>query len=140
MLRCFGATIGQGAHVYPSVRISMPWNITIGDCAAVGDRAVLYALGSITLGKSCTVSQYAHLCAGSHDYCRVDMPLTKPPISIEDEVWICADAFIGPGVSIGARAIVGARSVVVKDIAPDSIVGGNPAKVISMREEYSSET
>ncbi|MEM9471091.1 MAG: putative colanic acid biosynthesis acetyltransferase [Pseudomonadota bacterium] len=114
--------------MYPSVRITMPWNVTVGDYSAVGDRATLYALGPITLGSRVTVSQGAHLCAGTHDWRAPDRPLLKPPISIEDDSWICADAFVGPGVKVGSGAIVGARAVAMKDVRPGAIVVGNPAR------------
>lgn len=130
MLRLFGARIGRDAHIYPSVRIAIPWNLDIGDQAAVGDHVILYSLGNITIGARATVSQGAHLCAGSHDLSRADRPLTKPPIRIGDDAWIAADAFIGPGVTVGNRAVVGARTVVVKDIDSGWIVAGNPARLI----------
>jgi len=75
----FGAKIGHEVHVYPAVRITMPWNIEIGDQTAVGDRAILYALGTIRIGARSRISQGAHLCAGSHDISRLDRPL--PPQS-----------------------------------------------------------
>ena len=128
LLRLFGAKIGGEVHIYPSARITMPWNLTIGSQSAVGDRAILYAPGPISIGTRTPVSQGAHLCAGPHDWRRADRPLLKPPIVIESDVWICADAFIGPGVTIGNGAIVGARAVAMKDVAPDSIVVGNPAE------------
>lgn len=134
LLRSFGAKIGMDVHVYPSVRIAIPWNLTIGDFCAVGDRVILYALGPITLGARATVSQGAHLCAGTHDWRKSDMPLMKPPIVIGDDVWICADAFVGPGVTIGAGAIVGARAVSMTDIPPAAIAIGNPAKMVSIRK------
>lgn len=130
MLRLFGAQIGREVHVYPSVRITMPWNVSIGDQSAVGDRAILYALGRITIGTRTTISQGAHLCAGTHDLTQPERPLLTPPIEIGSEAWIAADAFIGPGVCIGSRAIAGARAVVVKDVAAGSTVVGNPAKPI----------
>ncbi|MEC7760324.1 MAG: acetyltransferase [Pseudomonadota bacterium] len=130
MLRAFGAQIGRDVHIYPSVRIAVPWNIRVGDQAAIGDRAILYSLGVITIGARATVSQGAHLCAGSHDLTRPDRPLTKPPVRIGEDAWIAADAFIGPSVAVGARAVVGARSVVVKDVAVGLIVAGNPARII----------
>ena len=130
VLRLFGATVGTNVHVFPSVRITIPWNLRLGDQCAVGDRAILYALGPITIGAQTTVSQGAHLCAGSHDWCLPDMPLLKPPIIVGDNCWICADAFIGPDVKINEGAIVAARAVVMKDVAPNSIVAGNPARKI----------
>lgn len=133
LLRLFGASIGKRVHIYPSVRITIPWNLSVGDDTAVGDRAILYALGPITLGRQVTVSQNAHLCAGSHDYRRADMMLIKPPIVVEDGVWICADAFIGPGVKVGAMAIAGARAVVVKSVETGMVVAGNPAVPVRAR-------
>jgi putative colanic acid biosynthesis acetyltransferase WcaF len=61
------------------------------------------------------------------------MPLLKPPIHIADDAWICADAFLGPGVTIGEGAIVGARAVVTKNVAPWTVVVGNPAKFVKNR-------
>lgn len=135
LLRLFGAKIGREVHVYPSVRITVPWNLTIEDQTAVGDRAVLYALGPITLAKQVTISQHAHLCAGTHDYRDPAMALLKFPISIGDGAWICADAFVGPGVRVGERAIVGARAVIMKDVAADAIMIGNPARLLRWRSK-----
>jgi len=134
VLRAFGARIGREVHVYPSVRIAVPWNLTIEDQAAVGEGAILYSLGSIHIGRGVTVSQYAHLCAGSHDYRRRDFPLLKPPIVVEEGAWICAEAFVGPGVHVGANTVVGARAVVVKDIPAGVVVAGNPARQVGRRQ------
>ena len=133
MLRAFGATVGRGVHVYPTARITIPWNLTLGDGCAVGDHAILYALGPITLGPRATVSQYAHLCAGSHDSSDPAMPLTKPPIAVGADVWVCADVFVGPGVTVDDGAILGARAVVVRDVARRVIVAGNPARMVGKR-------
>ena len=133
MLRVFGARIGRNVRIHPSARIALPWNLVIGDDVAVGDGAILYDLGTITLGPGVTVSQYAHLCAGTHDHRRADLPLVKATIEVGNGAWICADAFVGPDVSIGAYAIVAARAVAVADVAPWTIVGGSPARPIAAR-------
>lgn len=133
LLRMFGAKVGRKVHVYPSARLSIPWNITLGDHTAVGERAILYALGPISVGSRVTISQYAQLCAGSHDYTSSCMSLTKPPIGVGDDAWICAGAFVGPGVIIGERAILAACGVAVSDVPPDEIHGGNPARFIKPR-------
>lgn len=133
MLRLFGAKVGAGCHVHPSARIQFPWHISFGTLSAVGDGAILYALGPINIGDRATVSQYVHLCAGSHDYNSPDMRLLKTPIIIGADSWICADAFVGPGVTIGAAAVVAARAVVVADVAAGQVVGGNPARFIKDR-------
>ena len=105
----------------------MPWNLEIGEYAAIGDRAILYALGPITIGARATISQRAHLCAGTHDIRDPARPLLKPPITIGSDAWVCADAFVGPGVTVGEHAIVGARAVAMKDVPAHAIVVGNPA-------------
>jgi len=133
LLRCFGAKIGRDVRIRPTVRIEIPWHLAIADGVAVGDFAILYSLGDIRIGRGATISQYAHLCAGTHDYSKPQFPLICPPIGIGEEVWIAADAFVGPNVTIGDRAIVGARATVVKDIADDQIVGGNPARFLKRR-------
>ncbi|MDN2578977.1 colanic acid biosynthesis acetyltransferase WcaF [Aquibium sp. ELW1220] len=130
ILRGFGARIGNQVHVHPTVRIAIPWNVEIGDDSAVGDRVILYSLGRIMLGRRVTVSQGAHLCAGTHDWRRPDRPLMKPPIHVEDDAWVCADAFVGPAVTVGAGAIVGARAVVMRDVPAMVVVAGNPAREI----------
>ena len=133
LLRLFGARVGKEVHIYSNAMIYMPWNLSIDDWSAIGEYAYVYNLGLITIGKYVTVSHRVHLCAGTHDYSKPDLPLLKPPIHIFDQAWICADAFVGPGVEIGEGAIVGARAVVVKDVAAWAIVGGNPAKFIKRR-------
>ena len=133
LLRLFGAQIGTEVHVYPSARITIPWNLTIGDYSAIGDRAILYALGPIRIADRVTVSQGAHLCAGTHDYLDPAMPLMKSPIIVERDAWICAEAFVGPGVRVGARAVVGARCVVMKNVEAGAIMIGNPARVLGRR-------
>ncbi|MBN2906941.1 MAG: acetyltransferase [Rhodobacteraceae bacterium] len=130
ILRAFGAKIGADVHIYPSVRIAMPWNLALGAQCAVGDRAILYALGKITIGPRATVSQGVHLCAGTHDLSQPSRPLVKSTIVIGADAWVAADAFVGPGVIVGDGAIVGARAVAMKDVEPDSVVAGNPARVI----------
>ena len=133
LLRLFGAKVGIEVHCYNSAIVYMPWNLEIGDWSAIGEDALLYNLGKITIGSSTTISHRAHLCAGTHDYTNPDLPLQKPPIHIGDQAWICADAFVGPGVVVGEGAIVGARGVVVNDVPSWTIVVGNPAKPIKKR-------
>ncbi len=133
MLRLFGAKIGANVHIHPDVRIAIPWNIAIGKDSAIGERAILYALGPISIGERVTISQNAHLCAGTHDFRRTDMLLLKPPIAVGNDSWICADAFVGPSVTIGEAAVVGACAVVMRDVPPRAVVVGNPARKVGTR-------
>ena len=133
LLRAFGATIDPAARVRPSVRISHPYKLTIGANSTVGDNAVLYCLGPITIGRRCTISQYAHLCSAGHDYTRADMPLITDPIVIEDDAWIAADVFVGPGVTVGADTVVGSRSTVMHPLPAGKVCAGDNAKVLGDR-------
>lgn len=133
LLRRLGAGIGRDVHIYATATIYYPWMLTVGDGSSIAEDALVYNLGPVTLGERATVSHRAHLCAGTHDYDDPARPLLRPPIVVEDEAWVCADAFVGPGVTIGARAVVGARAAVFADVEADAIVGGNPAKVIRRR-------
>jgi putative colanic acid biosynthesis acetyltransferase WcaF len=133
LLRCFGAKIGRGVRIRPSALIEIPWNLQIADHAIIGDYAIIYSLGKITIGRHVVISQYAHLCAGTHDYTQRRFPLLRPPIVLEEDVWIAADAFVGPGVTIAARSILGARASAFADLPPDIIAVGNPAKPIKPR-------
>jgi putative colanic acid biosynthesis acetyltransferase WcaF len=133
LLRLFGAKVGSRVRVDPSVRVFAPWNLEIGSDSSVGYDVILYNLGPISIGDRVTISQRAHLCAGTHDYTDARMPLQKVPIAIGDEAWVCADAFVGPGVHIGPRAVAGARAVVMRDVPEAAVVAGNPARVIKCR-------
>lgn len=134
ILRCFGAKVGRKVNMANTANIYFPWNLEIGDWSSIGDRATIYNLGKVAVGDKATVSQGAHLCAGTHDFTDPSTPLLTLPIEIGSQAWICADAFIAPGVVVGAGAVVGARAVVVKDVEPWTVVAGNPAKLIKKRE------
>lgn len=136
LLRLFGARIGSNARIHPSAKIWMPWNVSIGADTAIGDGAIVYALGAVRVGAHATVSQGAHLCAGTHDYRQPHMRLVKSKIDIADGAWICAEAFVGPDVRIGEYAIVGARAVAMSDVDAWTIVIGNPARILRTRDRF----
>ena len=139
LLRLFGANIGLHVNIANTATIYFPWNLEIGDWSAIGEHAYIYNLGRITIGEKTTISQRAHLCAGSHEYRDPAMPLLTPPISVGDQAWICADAFVGPNVIVGDGSVIGARAVVCRDVDPQVVVVGNPATVIGTRELKESE-
>ena len=133
ILRCFGAQISAGAHPYPSAKIWAPWNLTMDEHSCLADEVDCYCVAPIRIGSYATVSQYSYLCAASHDHRNPAMPLIVAPIVIESRVWVAADVFVGPGVKIGEGSVVGARSTVLSDVEPWSIVVGSPAKRIGKR-------
>jgi putative colanic acid biosynthesis acetyltransferase WcaF len=133
LLRVFGARIGRGAKVFPSTRIWAPWNLTLGEYACLSHDVDCYCVSSISIGDHATVSQYSYLCGASHDLHDPHMRLVAAPVQIEDQAWVCARAFIGPGVTVGEGAVVGACSVVTRDVPDWTVVCGNPAKFVKYR-------
>lgn len=131
--RRFGANIGAGVKLMPSVQCWAPWNLTIGDHTSVSHGVDLYAVDKIKLGDHVTISQRAFICTASHDIDHQNMPLVTAPVIISDGVWICAEAYVHPGVTVGVDAVVGARAALFNDVEPRQVVGGNPARVIRMR-------
>lgn len=134
LLRAFGARLDATANVRRTVLVECPWHLAMGAESSIGDRAILYCLGPVTIGRNVTVSQGAHLCAGTHDSRRRTMPLVRPSIEVGDEAWIAADAFVGPGVRVGEGAVLAARGVAFDDLEPWTIYRGNPAEKLRARE------
>lgn len=133
LLRLFGAKIGQHVHIYNNAIIYMPWNLEIGDWSAIGEWVLIYNLASVEIGAKTTISHRAHICAGTHEYDDANLPLVKSKIRIGDQAWVCSDAFVGPGVSIGKGSVIGARSVAINDVKGWVVVAGNPVKYVKDR-------
>lgn len=137
LLRLFGAKLGKAVHVYASVKVWAPWQLRIDDHGAVADNAILYNIERIRIGEHAVVSQGSHLCTGSHDYNSRNFQLIASPIDIAPRAWICADCFLGPGVTIPEGAVVAARSVVTKPLAsPWTVYAGTPARAIGNRIQH----
>ena len=134
VMRCFGARIGKGCVVKSSCEVWQPWNLTIGDYVALSEHAVCYTVDKISIGSQTTISREAFLCCASHDVTSRVMELTYAPIEIGANAWIAARAIVLPGRKIGDGAVVAAGSVVVDNVEPWTVVGGNPARFISKRE------
>ena len=130
VLRIFGAQIHRRPFVHQRSRIQIPWNVELHDGACLGDRANLYSLDRISIGEGAVVAQEAYLCTGTHDFSDPSLPLLTAPIAVGVRAFIGARAFVLPGVTIGERAVVGACSVVTKNVAASTIVRGNPARSI----------
>ena len=132
ILRVFGAKIDTKVRIYPSVKIWLPSNLSIKKGSVLGKEVNVYNQGYISIDKDVIISQYSHLCASSHNYSFKNpyLPLYTHPITIEKNCWVCADAFIGPGVKLSKGTVVGARSVIFKDTIINGVYMGNPVKLI----------
>ncbi len=133
LLRLFGAKLAATARVYPGVRIWSPANLVMDDYSCLGPGAIAYTMASIRLGAFALVSQRGHLCAGTHDIEDVTFQLKARPIEIGARAWIAAEAFVGPGVTVGEGAVLGARGVAMRDVAPWTVCSGNPATMLRAR-------
>lgn len=135
LLRLFGAKIHPRAHVYATARIWAPWNLVVDEYAAIGPNVNVYNTGMISIGAHTTISQGAYLCPGSHDISNPKFPMICAPLTIEDQVWVATEAFVGGmGTTIKQGAVIGARACVFRDVEKWQVVGGNPAKFIKKRE------
>ena len=136
LLKLFGAKLEWDANVYASVKIWAPWRLKMGHRACLGPDVICYNQDWVVLEDDAIVSQYSYLCTASHDVEKqntADGSLIIAPIVLEKKAWIGSRAYIGLGVCIGENAIVGATASVYKDVPANTIVGGNPAKVLKTR-------
>lgn len=128
ILKLFGARLGRGVSIRPTARFTYPWKVEIGDYSWVGDDVVFYSLDRIRVGEHCVISQKSYLCTGSHDAQDRAFGLVVNPIAIGNGAWIAADCFIGPGVQIGANALIGARSSVFSNMPEGQVCWGTPCR------------
>ncbi len=133
ILRIFGAKIGKHTSIRASAKIWAPWNLEIGENSCIDNRVNCYNPGKIKIGNKVVISAGAFICTPSHDISSPAFPMIPSTITIKDCAWIASEAFIGPKVTIGEYAVVGARACVFKDVEPWSVVGGNPAVFLKKR-------
>lgn len=133
VLRAFGAQVGKGARVHGSAVIWLPANLALGDHALIGPGARIYNQGRVTIGARSVVSQRAHLCASSHDIADPHFQLVLRPIALGEQCWVAAEAFVGPGVTMHDRSVLGARGVLLGDAQAAGVYAGNPAVCIRQR-------
>lgn len=133
--RLMGAKLAPTARIYPSARVWLPSNLIMAEHACVGDLTDIYNVAPITIGARSTVSHYSFLCAASHDFEDPTQPLTVAPITLGENVWLAADVFVAPGVTIADGVVVGARSSVFSsDLPAWHLCAGSPARPVRKRE------
>lgn len=141
LLRIFGAKIHPHPtlppRVWPSVNVYYPWLLEMEPGSIIGPGCRIYNLGKVTLEAGANLSRHIHVCAGSHDFSRWEMPLLTSPISFGNNCWVGTDCFIGPGVTIGNQSVIGARSVAMKSQPDGMICWGHPCRPVSPRPPLS---
>ncbi|MBK1833645.1 WcaF family extracellular polysaccharide biosynthesis acetyltransferase [Roseibacillus ishigakijimensis] len=133
ILRSFGAKVGDGVVIKPRVNIHFPWKLIVGDHVWLGEELFILNFEPITIGSNSCLSQRAFLCAGNHDFRDEAFSYRNAPITISEGVWVGAQCFVGPGVTVGAETVLTAGSIVTKDIPENRIFGGNPAIELGVR-------
>lgn len=133
LLRIFGAKIGKNVLIRPSVKITYPWKLIIGNNCWIGEETYLYNLENITIGSNVVISHRTFLNTGGHDYNKTTFDIFAKPIIVEDEAWITSEVYISPGVTISRGAVIGVRSVVFENMPAGMLCYGNPAKPVKKR-------
>jgi putative colanic acid biosynthesis acetyltransferase WcaF len=134
LLRMFGARIGIGVRIAASAQVWAPWNLHAHNYVVIGDGAIVYCLARVRLGSHSIVSQRAHLCGGSHDYESTNFQLQAKPIVLGRRVWVGAEAYVGPGVTIPDGTVLGARCVMPRSPKIGwAVYAGNPAVLLKVR-------
>jgi len=133
LLKLFGAKVGKGVVLKPRVNIHLPWKLSIGDYAWIGEEAFILNFEPIHIGAHACISQRVFLCGGNHDFSQPDFRYRNGPITVKDGAWIGAQSFISPNSTIGVDTVVSACSQVSGDLPEGQICGGVPCKVIKPR-------
>lgn len=133
LLRIFGAKIGKGVIIKPSVNIKYPWKLSIGDHSWIGEKVWIDNLAKVSIGSNCCISQDALLLCGNHNYAKPGFNLITKEIILEDGVWIGAKSIVAPGVRCKSHAVLTVNSVAIKTLEEYSIYRGIPAVKIKDR-------
>lgn len=133
LLKLFGANAAWSAEVYASGKVWAPWLLTLGKNSCIGPHTIVYNQARVTLDDDACLSQYAYICTAGHSTGitnNAKTGLVVSPVKIGKGAWVGTRAFVNLGVTVGDDAVVAACACVVKDVAPGTVVGGNPAAVI----------
>ncbi len=139
LLNRAGAHVGHNVHIYPGVRIFVPKGFTTGNNVSISSYVIITTAGTVTIGDNVLIGYGAQVLSANHHIPEGRGVIfgsghVSEPVVIEDEAWIGANAVVLPGVRIGRGAVVAAGAVVTKNVAPFTIVGGIPARVIRERD------
>jgi putative colanic acid biosynthesis acetyltransferase WcaF len=134
LLSLFGAEIGRGVVFKPSLNIKYPWYLEVGDYSWIGENVWIDNLATIKIGSHACVSQGAMLLTGNHNFKKTTFDLMVKTITIEDGVWIGAQAVVCPGVFCASHSVLTVGSVATSNLQPYSVYSGNPAMKIKNRE------
>lgn len=133
LLRLFGARIKDNCFIHSSVTIYMPWNLEMDEFSSIDFDSIIYSLNKVKIGKFVSISYKSNVNTGGHDITDPEFGLITKPVIINDGAFIGTEAYISPGTTIGTMTVIGARSVVTKNMADNMICVGNPCIPIKKR-------
>ncbi|MGW9112880.1 acyltransferase [Microbacterium sp. NPDC055683] len=133
MLRLWGARIGKDSAIFRGTTVLGIRGIDIGDASVIGFRCLLDARGGLTIGDSVVIASDVHFIAGHHLPNSDDFSYILAPITVGDHAWIASRSMVLANVDIGRGAVIGACSLVRKDVPERTIAAGIPAKHIADR-------
>lgn len=133
LLNVFGADIKKSCFIHSKSTIYMPWNLSMGERSSIDFDTLIYSLDKVYIGDYVSISYKVNINTGTHDLSDPHFKLITKPIIINSGTFVGTEAYISPGVSIGQMSVIGARSVVTKDMPLDTICFGNPCKPYKKR-------
>ena len=130
LLQFFGASIGTAVSIRRGVRVHFPWNLEIGDDCWIGEEVWFINHKKVTIGSDVCISQRSIICSGGHDYQSASLEYAHKPVTIKDGAWVCLDAKVLPGVTIGECSVVSAGEIVRKSLPDYSMLVGGQVRPI----------
>ena len=139
-LRAMGTRVGTHLTAFPISTIEAPQNLVLGNNVWMSKNIAFYATDGIQIGNDVVIAKDVSFISVNHSFKKKGTKInqqgyekTGKPIVVGNDVWIGEKAIILKGVAIGNGAVVGAGSVVTKDVPDYAVVAGNPARVITQR-------
>ena len=130
LLKLFGASIGRRVFIRRGVKVHFPWNLEIGDNGWIGEEVWFINHEKIKIGSNVCISQRSIICSSGHDYRSASLEYAHKSIEIKDGAWVCLDAKVLPGVSIGECSVVSAGEVARKSVPDYSMLVGGEIRPI----------
>jgi putative colanic acid biosynthesis acetyltransferase WcaF len=118
LLRVYGSDMGRRILIRSGVKIHFPWNLKIGDDCWIGEAVWFINHEKVKVGSNVCISQRSIICSSGHDYQSASLEYAHKPIEIKDGAWVCLDAKVLPGVTIGECSVVSAGEIIRKSV-PD---------------------
>jgi maltose O-acetyltransferase len=125
----------RDVQLYFPISIEPRNKVVIEDGVAIAQFVQIWAHGGVTIGRNTLIASHVIITSSTHDYLTVPIRSKRidKSVKIGEDVWIGSGAIIMPGVKIGDGAVVGAGAIVLKDVPPNAVVVGNPARIIKHR-------